>query len=88
MYNYTVNINTIIRKNCTPRSKGGFFIEGVEVKVKLNMKAHSWLKKIAQKRGVPMTNVIRWYVYTGIENELRTRKELLKYANEINQKTK
>lgn len=61
-----------MRKNSVPRKVGYFFIN---FKLKINDKAHALLKKMSQKRGVPMTYIVRGYIYRGLHQDLKKERE-------------
>lgn len=61
-----------------------FFIATNKIKVyaRINEKADALLKKECERRGECKAVVIRWYIYRGLQEDLRRRQY------EINQKTK
>ena len=61
-----------------------FFIEKKIVQFKINVKAHTLIKKIAEKNGVPMSYVMRNFIYSGMHRYLKNDGGLI---NEISKKT-
>lgn len=47
----------------------------IEIRFRINEKAHALLQKLSEKEGVPMSYILRGITYQGIESRIRKLKK-------------